>query len=187
MTNINLWRKKTLKGCFSRNILTLWQPMRFFLGRFSRFSQCLKTVWIHVSNLPLYDSLKSLMYLPLTYSMCSRGAQQGVLYTEHLARHHCFNWWFCPCPSSLVELCAAYLSLRTSFMCCSRMLESWWDSSLTGSQLYWMRTWFTGLGCEQSLRIQYLVVSGNYLMKRRFQKCWHFFNPVFCHYMVRPF
>ena len=42
MTNLNLWQRNYLKGSFSRNILTPWQPMRCSLGSFSQFSWYLK-------------------------------------------------------------------------------------------------------------------------------------------------
>ena len=44
LTNLNLWGQKTLKGFFSKSILTPWQPMWCSLGSVFRFSQCL---WIY--------------------------------------------------------------------------------------------------------------------------------------------
>ena len=38
---ISIYEKNTLKWSFSKNILTPWQLMRYSLGRFSQFSQCL--------------------------------------------------------------------------------------------------------------------------------------------------
>ena len=46
MTNLYLWIiKKTLRGSFSKNILTPWQPMRCSLGSVLQFLRCL--YWKH--------------------------------------------------------------------------------------------------------------------------------------------
>ena len=66
-TKLEIWQiliyedKKNLKWCFSRSILTPWQPMRCSLGSVLRFSRCFLTTWKIFFT--MHPSLGSLWHL----------------------------------------------------------------------------------------------------------------------------